>query len=367
MKKKILIVFGTRPELIKLISLIKDIERSNQFDLFICNTGQHTDLIFPLLDIFKIKPHYNLNVMEPNQPLATLNSKILSKVSTILDQLLPDLVIVHGDTTTAFSASLAAFYYKIPVSHVEAGLRTNDIYAPYPEEFNRQAISLIAKFHYAPTEAAKKSLINEGKKESNIIVTGNTGIDSLKYTINKDFDHPVLAVFNNKKIVLVTIHRRENYGHGFSEIFNAIIELANMYEDILFIYPVHPNPNVKELAFRMLSNQKNIKLTPPFDVVTFHNLMARSFLIMTDSGGIQEEAPSLNLPVMVLRENTERYEGVENGNLILVGTNKESIINHFNRLYNDNNYRNTIIHKKNPYGDGKASEHILKHLMEIFE
>ncbi len=367
----LLIVFGTRPEALKMIPLIKKLKNESVFETKVCVTAQHRDMLDQVLDTFYIDPDFDLNLMSKNQTLSNLTSKILLGINSVLDSFKPDLVFVHGDTTTTFAISLACFYKKINVAHIEAGLRTYDLYSPWPEEFNRQITSKISKYHFSPTEKSKKNLINENIPNKNIIVTGNTIIDTLYlaldlikqkkldilYKQNFEFD---LA----KKTILITAHRRENFGLGISNICNAIYKLSKKFININFVYPVHLNPNIKEIVEKKLSNLHNVFLIEPLAYLEFIFLMNKSSIILTDSGGVQEEAPSLNKPVLVMRDTTERPEAVEFGKVKLVGTNTDLIINEVSKLLEDKLYYKSFLKNANPYGDGTASKQIINFLKE---
>ncbi len=374
--KKVLIVFGTRPEAIKMAPLVLELGQS--MEVIVCVTAQHREMLDQVLDLFDIIPKYDLNLMQPGQDLIDVTSNVLSGIKRVISKEEPDLVIVHGDTTTTLSASIAAFYRQIPVAHVEAGLRTHDMSAPFPEEFNRQVVSKIASFHFAPTELAKTNLINEKIPTETIYTTGNTVIDSLLSVIIKaksiKYSNRLIDQLNFLKdsnnlprIILVTGHRRENFGQGFEKICEALKEIANQNRDIQIVYPVHLNPNVTEPVKRILSNIKNIHLIDPLDYLNFVKLMNDSYLILTDSGGIQEEAPSLGKPVVVFRESTERIEGLESGTIRLVGSNKSKIIETVNELLNNHSSYVRMSEIKNPYGDGQASKRIYRVLSEILE
>jgi len=377
--KKILIVFGTRPEAIKMAPLIKQIEKQRDiFEIKVCVTAQHREMLDQVLNIFDINPYYDLNIMKKNQDLYNVTSNILLDMKTVLEDFKPDLVLVHGDTTTTFAATLASFYKKFDIGHVEAGLRTGNIYSPWPEEANRKLTAILAKYHFAPTKIAKDNLIKEGIKADNIIVTGNTVIDALFFVLekikhNKNLEKIILEKLKtqinslsviNSKFILITGHRRENFGKGFINICEAIKDLAIKYPQINFIYPVHLNPNVRKPVNEILSNLKNVFLIEPLDYLPFIYLMDKSYLILTDSGGIQEEAPSLGKPVLVMRDTTERPEAVKAGTVKLVGTNKEKIINTVSELIDNKNEYNKMSKAINPYGDGKASYRIVKFLKE---
>jgi UDP-N-acetylglucosamine 2-epimerase (non-hydrolysing) len=368
-KIKMLVVFGTRPEGIKLLPVILSAKSNKKFfDVIVVSTAQHREMLDQVLKIFNVKPDYDLNIMKPNQSLSDITSIILKKIENILELEKPDIVIVQGDTTTTMVSSLAAFYKKIKVGHVEAGLRTFSKYSPFPEEINRKITSTIADFHFAPTNESRQNLLNEGYCEDNIHVTGNTGIDTLfKMVENKTLMSSVKLdnlIDESKKIILVTAHRRESFGKSFENICNALATIAKRFNEINIIYPVHLNPNVQKPVLSILSGYENIKLIKPMDYTRFVFLMARSFIILTDSGGIQEEAPSLGKPVLVLREKTERPEAVKAGTVKIVGTNPEKIQNEVTRLLTDKKHYNSMSQAINPYGDGKASERIIKILIE---
>jgi UDP-N-acetylglucosamine 2-epimerase (non-hydrolysing) len=376
--KKILIVFGTRPEAIKMAPLVKRFQKDTaSFNTKVCVTAQHREMLDQVLDLFQIKPDYDLDIMRSDQSLYDVTSNILLKMKPVMEEFKPDVVLVHGDTTTTFATSLAAFYQKIKIGHVEAGLRTDDIYSPWPEEGNRKLTSALADYHFAPTETSKNNLLNENIDKSKIIVTGNTVIDALKLIVQRiDNDSQlklklintiVKSGFTNldSKFILVTGHRRENFGQGFLNICNALKELAEKNSDINILYPVHLNPNVRKPANAILSGINNIKLVEPFQYEEFIYLMSKSYLILTDSGGIQEEAPSLGKPVLVMRGTTERPEAVDAGAVKLVGLNKENIIKEVQILLDDLNQYQEMSKSHNPYGDGHASEKIIEKLKEI--
>jgi len=376
LRKKIMIVFGTRPEAIKMAPLIRMIKNySNSYQLIVCVTGQHREMLDQVLDIFCIKPDIDLGIMTPNQSLSEITSSILTNIDSILKKENPNLVLVHGDTTTTLATSLACFYNKIKVGHVEAGLRTSNIHSPFPEELNRQVASKICDFHFAPTPKSKENLVNEGIDESKIKVTGNTVIDSLFWILdrikgskkkqngfNKELKNILHFPWKEKKFILVTGHRRENFGEGFSQICSAIADLAYKYPDIHIIYPVHLNPNVSKPVRSILANVKNIHLIQPLDYELFIWLMSYSYFILTDSGGIQEEAPSIGKPVLVMRNNTERPEAVSSGTVKLVGPNKSKIIKYSSLLIEDEKFYQKMSLAHNPYGDGNACIQILDFL-----
>jgi UDP-N-acetylglucosamine 2-epimerase (non-hydrolysing) len=352
--KNIMVTFGTRPEAIKMCPLIKELKKREGINTIVCVTGQHKQMLEQVLDAFNIVPDYNLLIMKENQTLFDVTINIMEKMKKILEDIKPDIVLVHGDTSTTFITALASYYMKIPVGHVEAGLRTYDIYSPYPEEFNRQAVSIISTFNFAPTLTAKQNLLGEGKKEQNIFVTGNTAIDALKTTIRKDYSHELLTWVSDSKLILITAHRRENIGRPMENMFRAIKRIIDENIDLKAIYPIHMNPVVREIAREILSDSERIKIVEPLEVVDFHNFLARSYIILTDSGGIQEEAPSLGKPVLVMRETTERPEGISAGTLKLVGTDEEKIYHAFKSLLKNEKEYKKMSRASNPYGDGNA-------------
>lgn len=362
MKKKILVVFGTRPEAIKMCPVIKELQAEPSFQVTVCVTGQHRELLTQVLSTFGIIPDIDLAVMQPNQNLIDLTTIILEKLQVVLKKNKPDIVLIHGDTTTAFAASLACFYLYIPIGHIEAGLRTYDLTHPFPEEFNRQAIGLMAQYHFAPTERAKRYLIQEGKQADKIYVTGNTAIDTFKVTLQKNYQHELIDWVNEARLLLITAHRREEIG-SMTQVFRAVRRIVEENADIKVIFPVHPNPLLYTLANEHLSGHERIRLTPPLSVVEFHHLMAHSYLVITDSGGIQEEAPALGKPVLITRETTEREEGIELGSSKLVGTNEAEVYKQINQMLLD-----SVAYKKMSqphffYGDGKASKRIVEILL----
>lgn len=357
--KKIIIVFGTRPEAIKMCPVICELKKRDSIETVVCLTGQHREMLNEVMERFNIEADYNLNIMRKNQTLAQITSKVISLFDKILINEKPDLVLVHGDTTTSFSAALGAYYRKIPIGHVEAGLRTYDITSPFPEEFNRQGVDLISDLYFAPTETAKNQLLSENKDKSKIYVTGNTVIDALNKTIIKDYQHELLDWVGSNRLILVTVHRRENWGEHLYHIFNAINKIVEDFSDVRVIYPVHRNPQIREIAFKVFINNDRIKLVEPLEVFDFHNIMKRSYFVMTDSGGIQEEAPSLGVPVLVLRNTTERQEGIKAGTLKVVGIDEENIYNAAKELLLDQEIYTKMCDAKNPYGDGNASKKIV--------
>jgi len=361
--KKLLFIFGTRPEAIKMAPVIKEFQKDSLFDVKVCVTAQHRQMLDQVLELFEIKPDFDLDLMKPNQDLYDITSNVLLSLRDIYKSYKPDLVFVHGDTTTTLGAILASFYQKIPVAHIEAGLRTHDIYSPFPEEINRQLSSRLATYHFAPTQNSKKNLLKEGVEETNIFVTGNTVIDAL-LDVSKHVQQKEIKIdgykITNRKIILVTGHRRENFGEGFLNICKALKEIALEHHDIDIVYPVHLNPNVQKPVFELLSDISNIYLIKPLDYEPFVYLMSNSYIILTDSGGIQEEAPSLGKPVLVMRDTTERPEAVEAGTVKLVGTNTQTIIKEVEKLLDDKNEYEKMSKAHNPYGDGKASERIIE-------
>lgn len=352
--KKVMLVFGTRPEAIKMCPLVKELEKRKNLAVIVCVTGQHREMLQQVLDIFQVKPDYDLAVMQENQTLFDVAVNILNKIGQVLERERPDLVLVHGDTSTTFVTALACYYKQIDIGHVEAGLRTYDLYAPYPEEFNRQAVSILAKYHFAPTQQAKDNLLREGKKEECIFVTGNTAIDALKTTVQEGYEHPVLKWAEGYRLIVLTAHRRENLGEPLVHMFRAIKRILDENEDIKVVYPIHKNPVVRSTAREVFGSHERMQLIEPMNVVDFHNLLANAYLILTDSGGIQEEAPSLGKPVLVMRNTTERPEGIEAGTLKLVGTQESSIYKNFRLLLNDKHLYKKMSQASNPYGDGYA-------------
>ena len=362
--KKVMLVFGTRPEAIKMCPLVNELKRNGSFDVKVCVTGQHREMLNQVLDVFKVEPDYNLDIMRDNQTLFTITTSILDKIKPVLENEKPDVVLVHGDTTTTFATALAAFYLGIKVGHVEAGLRTYNIYSPFPEEFNRQAVSIVSNFNFAPTEKAKENLLVEKRDEDTIYVTGNTGIDALKTTINLEYKHELFDWIGDDRLIMLTAHRRENLGEPMENMFKAIKRVLQENSNVKVIYPIHKNPKVREVANRIFGEEDRVKLIEPLEVIDFHNFLNKSYLILTDSGGIQEEAPSLGKPVLVLRDTTERPEGVAAGTLKLVGTKEEDIYNNFKLLLEDNEEYKKMSQASNPYGDGRASERIAEVLLK---
>lgn len=356
--KKIMLVFGTRPEAIKMCPLVKELRLRKNINTIVCVTGQHRQMLDQVLKIFDIAPDYDLSIMKASQTLFDVTISILENIKPVLEKEKPNVVLVHGDTTTTFATMLACFYLQIPVGHVEAGLRTYDISSPYPEEFNRQAVSIVAKYNFAPTELSRANLIREGKNPESIFVTGNTAIDALKTTVRDDYDNPELDWAKGSRLVLLTAHRRENLGEPMHNMFRAIKRIVDEMSDVKVIYPIHMNPIVRSTAEEVFGNDDRFHIIEPLDVLDFHNFMSHSYLILTDSGGIQEEAPSMGKPVLVMRDTTERPEGIKAGTLKLVGTNEEIIYNEFKRLLTDKKEYDKMSMASNPYGDGFASKRI---------
>lgn len=356
--KKVMLVFGTRPEAIKMCPLVNELKNRTTTETIVCVTGQHRQMLDQVLEAFAVVPDYDLSIMKSGQTLFDITTNILSSIKEVLEEVKPDVVLVHGDTSTTFVTALACFYLQIPVGHVEAGLRTNNIYSPYPEEFNRQAVSIIARYNFAPTERSKQNLVKEGKQESGIYITGNTAIDALKTTVRSDYSHPELDWAADSRLILLTAHRRENLGEPLHNMFRAIRRVVEEHQDVKVIYPIHMNPVVRQAAEEELGGCDRVKIIEPLDVLDFHNFLARSYLILTDSGGIQEEAPSLGKPVLVMRDTTERPEGVEAGTLKLVGTDEQAIYDNFKLLLENYEAYEAMAHAANPYGDGMACKRI---------
>lgn len=356
--KKILVVFGTRPEAIKMCPLVNELKGRASIETFVCVTGQHREMLDVVLKTFQVVPDFDLSIMQPKQTLFDITTNILNRIKSVLEEVRPDVVLVHGDTSTTFVTALACFYLQIRVGHVEAGLRTYNLYSPYPEEFNRQAVSIISKFNFAPTELAKQNLLKEGKDPQTVFVTGNTAIDALKTTIKEDYYHSELDWAKDSRLILITAHRRENLGEPMKHMFRAIRRVLDEHNDVKAIYPIHLNPIVRETANDILKEDNRIHLIEPLDVLDFHNFMSHSYMILTDSGGIQEEAPSLGKPVLVMRDTTERPEGLKAGTLKLVGTDEEIIYQEFTKLLDLKEDYNRMSKASNPYGDGLASKRI---------
>ena len=358
MKKKVLLVFGTRPEAIKMCPLVNELKKRDSLKTIVCVTGQHRQMLDQVLETFHVEPDYDLSIMKQEQTLFDIATGILGKIKIVLEEVMPDIVLVHGDTSTAFITALACFYLQITVGHVEAGLRTYNIYSPYPEEFNRQAVSIISKFNFAPTELAKRHLLNEGKNPESIYVTGNTVIDAMQHTVVDNYYHPELDWVGNNKLIFITAHRRENLGEPMHHMFRAIRRVLDEHPDCKAVYPIHMNPVVRKAADEELGGCDRIHIINPIEVIDCHNFEARCHLCLTDSGGIQEECPSYGKPVLVMRDTTERPEGIEAGTLKLVGTSEEKIYECFTRLLDDEREYLKMAHAVNPYGDGHACERI---------
>ncbi|KGP71973.1 non-hydrolyzing UDP-N-acetylglucosamine 2-epimerase [Pontibacillus yanchengensis] len=356
---KVMTIFGTRPEAIKMAPLVLELKkRSDQFEPIVTVTAQHREMLDQVLSIFGVEPDYDLNIMKSRQTLAQITTRAMEGLDEVMKETKPDMVLVHGDTTTTFAASLAAFYNQIPVGHVEAGLRTWNKYSPFPEEMNRQLTGVMADLHFTPTNQSKQNLLDENKPEERIFVTGNTAIDALKTTVKDDYTHDILKKAEDKRLVLVTAHRRENLGDKMRQMFSAIKRLVDTHEDVEVVYPVHLNPVVQETANEILGNDDRIHLIQPLDVIDFHNFASRSHLILTDSGGVQEEAPSLGVPVLVLRDTTERPEGIKAGTLKLAGTDEDNIFSMANEILSNDEAFESMSKASNPYGDGEASSRI---------
>ncbi|MRT13695.1 UDP-N-acetylglucosamine 2-epimerase (non-hydrolyzing) [Enterobacteriaceae bacterium RIT711] len=356
--KKVMVVFGTRPEAIKMCPLVKELKTRKTINTIVCVTGQHREMLDQVLTAFNVIPDYDLSIMKDKQTLFDVTVNVLEKMKAVLTEAKPDIVLVHGDTTTTFATSLACFYLQIPVGHVEAGLRTYNIDSPFPEEFNRQAVGVVAKYHFAPTETSKENLLREGKDPSTVYVTGNTAIDALKTTVKDFYNHEHLEWAGESRLIMITAHRRENIGEPMRNMFRAIKRIIDENPDIKAIYPIHMNPVVREAAQEVLGDTDRIRIIEPLEVFDFHNFLSRSYIILTDSGGIQEEAPSLGKPVLVMRDTTERPEGISAGTLKLVGTREDVIYSTFKKLLDDKNEYDKMSKASNPYGDGFASKRI---------
>lgn len=356
--KKIMLVFGTRPEAIKMCPLVNELKSRNNAEITVCVTGQHRQMLDQVLEAFGVVPDYDLSIMRDRQTLFDVTTNILNSIGPVLDEVAPDVVLVHGDTSTTFVTALACYYKQIPVGHVEAGLRTYNIYSPFPEEFNRQGVGIIAKYNFSPTELSKKNLLDEGKDPGSIYVTGNTAIDALKTTVKEDYSHPELDWASDSRLILITAHRRENLGEPMHNMFRAIRRIIDETPDVKAIYPIHMNPAVREAAREELGSCDRIRIIEPLDVLDFHNFLFRSYMILTDSGGIQEEAPSLGKPVLVMRDTTERPEGIAAGTLKLVGTDEKVIYDNFKLLLDSKEEYEKMSHAANPYGDGHACKRI---------
>ena len=356
--KKVMLVFGTRPEAIKMCPLVNELKTRKNIETIVCVTGQHRQMLDQVLEAFHVVPDYDLSIMKQKQTLFDITTNILNGIKVVLEKVKPDVVLVHGDTSTTFVTALACFYLQIPIGHVEAGLRTYNVYSPYPEEFNRQAVSIISQYNFAPTELSRQNLLKEGRKPETIYVTGNTAIDALKTTVRANYTHPELEWAADNRLILITAHRRENLGKPMENMFRAIRRVLDEHPDVKAIYPIHMNPVVRETANTILGDDKRIHIIEPLDVLDFHNFQSRSFMILTDSGGIQEEAPSLGKPVLVMRDTTERPEGIAAGTLKLVGVEEEVIYQNFKRLLEDVDEYARMSNASTPYGDGFACKRI---------
>lgn len=356
--KKVMLVFGTRPEAIKMCPLVNELKTRRNIQTLVCVTGQHRQMLDQVLEVFNVVPDYDLSIMKDKQTLFDITTNILNKIKEVLEKERPDVVLVHGDTSTTFVTALACFYLQIPVGHVEAGLRTYNIYSPWPEEFNRQAVSIISKYNFAPTQLSKENLLKEGKKEQDIYITGNTAIDALKTTVKEDYSHPELEWAKGSRLIMITAHRRENLGQPMHNMFRAIRKVMEEHTDVKAIYPIHMNPVVRQAAEEELGSFDRIHIIEPLEVLDFHNFLASSYMILTDSGGIQEEAPSLGKPVLVMRDTTERPEGIKAGTLKLVGTDEKVIYENFKLLLESQAAYEAMSKASNPYGDGFACKRI---------
>lgn len=355
--KKIMLVFGTRPEAIKMCPLVLELRKRKNIKTIVCVTGQHREMLDSVLRIFGVKPDYDLDIMKSEQSLFDITTDVLLKLKQVIEREAPDIILVHGDTTTAFSAALSAFYLGIPVGHVEAGLRSGNMHSPFPEEFNRRAVSLVSALNFAPTEAAKNNLLKEGISEKSVFVTGNTIVDAMRYTLSDDHVPSVICGIENKRVILLTAHRRENIPYMY-DIFCAVAKVLDNNKDVFVVYPVHPNPKLRHIAEMAFKNTDNILLTAPLSLTELHNLLARCYAVLTDSGGIQEEAVTLGVPAILLRDTTERYEGITEGGIIMAGSDKEKISETFSRLLNDKLMYSKMSAKRSIYGNGYASEAI---------
>ena len=362
--KTVMLVFGTRPEAIKMCPLVNELKSRKNLKTVVCVTGQHRQMLDMVLDTFQVVPDYDLSIMKEGQTLFDITTNILNRIGAVLDEVKPDVVLVHGDTSTTFVTALACFYKQIAVGHVEAGLRTYNIYSPYPEEFNRQAVGIVSKYNFSPTELSKENLLREGKDPASIYVTGNTAIDALKTTVREEYTHPELEWAKDSRLIMITAHRRENLGEPMHNMFRAIRRVMEEHPDVKAIYPIHMNPVVRKAADEELGGCDRIHIIEPLEVLDFHNFLARSFMILTDSGGIQEEAPSLGKPVLVMRDTTERPEGIKAGTLKLVGTDEEAIYRNFKLLLESREVYDSMAKASNPYGDGCASQRIADILQE---
>ena len=363
---KVMSIFGTRPEAIKMAPLVKELESREEIESIVCVTAQHRQMLDQVLETFDIKPDYDLNIMKQGQTLADVTTRVLVGLEKVIKECKPDIVLVHGDTTTTFAGALAAFYNQVAIGHVEAGLRTYDKYSPFPEEMNRQMVDCMTDMYFAPTELSKSNLLRQNIEESKIYVTGNTAIDAMKTTVDKDYNNEVFNWIGNDRLILLTAHRRENLGDPMRNIFRAIKRIVDEFDDVKVVYPIHMNPKVREVANEVFNECDKVRLIEPLEVFDFHNFQNKSYIILSDSGGIQEEAPSLGKPVLVLRDTTERPEGIEAGTLKLVGTNEETIYNETKKLLTDKNEYDKMSKASNPYGDGHTSERIVNAIIAKF-
>jgi UDP-N-acetylglucosamine 2-epimerase (non-hydrolysing) len=360
---RLLVVFGTRPEAIKMCPVILEMRRNSEIEPIICLTGQHKEMLSQVLDVFDVEADYNLEIMKDGQTLSDITTNVLQGISRVIKETSPDMILVHGDTTTSYAAALAGFYENVPVGHVEAGLRTNNLYSPYPEEFNRHSVDLISKVMFAPTENAMMNLVNEGKDSHDIIVTGNTVIDALKFTVSAHYTDENIEWTDGSRFILVTAHRRENWGDTMRGMFRGIKRIVDSYDDVKVIYPVHKNPIVRQIADEIFQGAERIRLIEPLEVVAFHNYLNKCYFVVTDSGGIQEEAPSLGKPVLIMRNTTERPEGIEAGTARLIGTSEDGIYTSLKQLLDSKETYNEMSRAINPYGDGQASSRIVQELV----
>lgn len=364
---KVMTVFGTRPEAIKMAPLVKELQKRQNIQTIVCVTAQHRQMLDQVLETFQIIPDYDLDIMKQGQTLSQITSRVLIGLEQVIQKEQPDLVLVHGDTTTTYAGALAAYYQQVAIGHVEAGLRTYCKYSPFPEEMNRQMVGVMADYHFAPTELSKENLLKEGKPETSVFVTGNTAIDAMKTTVKESYEHPQLTWAKDSRLIMLTAHRRENLGQPMRQMFQAIKRIVNEHSDVKVIYPIHMNPLVRDTAKEIFNDHERIRLIEPLEVFDFHNFLAQSYLILTDSGGIQEEAPSLGKPVLVLRDTTERPEGIAAGTLKLAGTEEETIYTMTKTLLTDQKAYESMAHAANPYGDGHASERIADAIEQSFQ
>ncbi|HIW13543.1 MAG TPA: UDP-N-acetylglucosamine 2-epimerase (non-hydrolyzing) [Candidatus Salinicoccus stercoripullorum] len=365
--KKIMTIFGTRPEAIKMAPLVLELKKDPELEPIVVVTAQHREMLDQVMDIFGIKADFDLNIMKQGQTLSEVTGRVIEGLESVIKEAEPDMILVHGDTTTTFAGSLAAFYNEVDIGHVEAGLRTYNKYSPFPEEMNRQMTGVLADLHFSPTDQSKENLLKENKDETYISVTGNTAIDALKTTVNEAYKSEIIEKHKDKKVILLTAHRRENIGMPMENIFSAVREIVEEFDDVTVVYPIHKNPKVREIAAKYLSDHDRIEIIEPLDVFDFHNFAAKSHIILTDSGGVQEEAPSLGKPVLVLRDTTERPEGVDAGTLKLAGIQKENIYNMTKKLLTDDEMYEKMSSAANPYGDGRASERICENIKYYYE